>query len=131
MPVGYNCRHCGDSPKKGKRKKFPRIFKRRNQTQVYDLVKNWVLLFAQEVKVCSAGFRKEKVSVDLQLKEHEVEKILQMLNVEGLVSQPIHKAPHDSTRDKWTWGGGDSSWQGDLYYLTEKCLARKQNDGTI
>ena len=114
MPIGYNCRHCGHSPKKGKRIGiFKRVFKRRSEEQIYDMVKEYVLGLDVD-----SYFRKERIAVKLSLKEHEVAQALHKLNLEGIVAQPIHKPPHDSTRDKY--GCGDSAWQGDAYRLMRK-----------
>lgn len=42
---------------------------------------------------------KEKIANELKVKEHEITNCLHKLNLEGLVSQKINEAPHDSKRD--------------------------------
>ena len=54
------------------------------------------------------------IAHQLNVKPHFVEQVFQKLNVEGVLSQPIHLAPHDSKRDPW---GFDNcyGWAADLY----------------
>jgi hypothetical protein len=108
MPIGFNCRHCGHSPKAGKRKKRSRIYKKRTTEQRYEMVKKYVLRLKLEDR-----FTKEQISVVTQLKEHEVAQALFALNLEGIVSKPLHLPPHDGSLD--SLGGQDSSWCGDIY----------------
>jgi hypothetical protein len=62
-------------------------------------------------------FWKEEIAKYLKVKTSLVEQVLHKMNLEGLVSQPVHHAPHDSNRDPWSHGGRDSSWMGDIYYI--------------
>jgi hypothetical protein len=88
--------------------------------QIYDLVKQYCLNTQENF------IRKEQISVDLQLRESEVSHVLHKLNLEGFVNQPLQRPPHDSNRDYTNigFGPGDSSWQGDVYYLRkdDECL---------
>jgi hypothetical protein len=67
----------------------------------------------------SDRFTKEAVSVHFNVRESLIEQCFHKLNLEGLVEQAAHGAPHDSTRDYMGWGN-DSAWQGDSYWVTEK-----------
>ena len=48
-------------------------------------------------------------------KKSMVELCFHRLNLEGILSQGYNQAPHDSTRDPYAWGVGDSSWQATVY----------------
>lgn len=56
----------------------------------------------------------DDVAHQLGVKTHFVKQVFQQLNVEGVLSQPIHYAPHDSKRDPWGYGNW-SGWSDDLY----------------
>lgn len=62
---------------------------------------------------------KEDVARYLQVKECQVEQVFMELNREGILSQPVHHAPHDSQRDPWGFYG-NNWWMSDLYYIREK-----------
>lgn len=66
--------------------------------------------------------KKEQIAVDLGFREDQVHVALQALNLEGLVSHPDHRAPHDSTRDPWADANADSAWMGDIYTVYEASL---------
>ena len=105
------CHGCGSlNAFGGKRPKTRRCYRRWRPAALLDAVRAKVL-------AAKGPFRKEVLSVELRAKESDVEQALHKLNLEGLVHQPLHLAPHDSTRDPW--GGMDSGWMGDTYYRTE------------
>lgn len=56
------------------------------------------------------------IAHQLNVKPHFVEQVFQQLNVEGILSQPIHRAPHDSNRDPWGFDG-IKGWSADLYRI--------------
>lgn len=104
--AGYACRHCGARSGHGKIKRKPR--------GDFD---NKVLMRLREMAANGAtSTMKEALSVHFNIATKYVEQTLHRLNLRGFVSQPEHRAPHDSTRDKMVWGT-DSSWMGDIYYL--------------
>ena len=45
--------------------------------------------------------------------------VLDKLNKEGLVSQPVHRIPHDCNRDP-ICGPGYNGWAADIYYILDK-----------
>lgn len=56
------------------------------------------------------------IAYQLNVKPHFVEQVFQQLNVEGVLSQPIHHAPHDSNRDPWGFDG-IKGWKADIYKI--------------
>lgn len=60
---------------------------------------------------------KEEIAERYRLREHEVAHALHLLNLEGLVSQPVHWKPHDCFRDASSFANpsGDSAWVSDAY----------------
>lgn len=58
----------------------------------------------------------DDIAYQLNVKPHLVKQVFQQLNVEGVLSQPIHRAPHDSKRDPWCIGGYNG-WTADLYRI--------------
>ena len=67
----------------------------------------------------------DDIAHQLNVKTHFVKQVFQQLNVEGILSQPIHHAPHDSNRDPWGFPEC-KGWMADLYriiYPEEECDA--------
>lgn len=60
----------------------------------------------------------EDIAYQLNVKPHFVKRVLQELNVEGILHQPEHHIPHDSNRDSWCMGGY-SGWSADIYRFRE------------
>lgn len=108
-------------------------FKKRTLEQIYDGTIEYLSKLHLKKRLNDTGywtnrFTAEEIAAHLQVKTHFVKQVLHKLNLEGIVSQPIHKAPHDSKRD-YTWGSGfrkgkcsdfknpngDSSWAADIY----------------
>lgn len=58
----------------------------------------------------------EDIAHQLNVKPHFVHQVFQKLNVEGILSQPSHHAPHDSNRDPWGFDG-IKGWKADLYRI--------------
>ena len=58
----------------------------------------------------------DDIAHQLCVKPHFVKQVFQQLNVEGVLSQPIHKAPHDSNRDPWGFPNC-KGWMADLYRI--------------
>lgn len=56
----------------------------------------------------------EDIAYQLNVKPHFVKRVLQELNIEGVLYQPEHHVPHDSNRDTWCIGGY-SGWSADIY----------------
>ncbi len=61
----------------------------------------------------------EDIAYQLNVKPHFVKRVLQELNVEGVLHQPDHRIPHDSNRDPWCLDGY-SGWSADIYRFVEK-----------
>lgn len=60
-------------------------------------------------------FFAEDIAYKYNVKIHYVKQILQELNLEGKISQPYHKVPHDVYRHGEGWWY--SSWGGNIYYV--------------
>ena len=120
MWTDWHCRHCDDKhislrPKPLKRYRFDKLL-----ALVRSFVCNW--------KDNNKPISKEQVAFIFQCKTHLIEQCFNILNKEGLLGQPVHKAPHDSKRDYAFCyrkndqhsdpknPDGDSSWCGDRYY---------------
>lgn len=119
----HHCRCAGCRQKHIKMK--PIGIKKRTNDQVYigvvAFIDNLEILRESQKRSYQKGFFwAEEVAESLRVPTHQVKQILHRLNLEGRVSQPKHKAPHDSNRDPWTYGNGDSAWMGDIYYIRKK-----------
>lgn len=71
----------------------------------------------------------EDIAYQLNVKPHFVKRVLQELNVEGILYQPDHRIPHDSNRDPWCMGGY-SGWLADIYRFREE-EDDDDNDDTV
>lgn len=58
----------------------------------------------------------DDIAHQLNVKPHFVKQVFQQLNIEGILSQPIHSAPHDSNRDPFGYGH-EKGWKADLYKI--------------
>ena len=118
MWTTHHCRCCKD-----KRYKFKPIgIKKRSDEQIYNGVKNYIenLDSIPGRRVHHKGFFwAEEIAKHLKVRTHLVKQALHKLNLEGLVTRPEHRIPHDSSRDPWN-GGGHTAWMGDVYYLVKK-----------
>ena len=119
MFTTHHCRHCADKHIKDK----PIGIKKRSMKQIYDGTLwyiNNLSAISGRPKHWKSFFWAEEIAGYLKVKIHFVTQALHKLNLEGIVSQPTHKAPHDSNRDPWTRGNGDSAWMGDIYYIRKE-----------
>lgn len=108
----------GTTNKHGKRKERQFRPPSRHYTDILDRVRRYIQNYEPKIKTDwhERHVTKERIAEDLKVKVCLVEKALQELNIEGLVSQPRHKPPHDCKRDRFG-GGGDYSWQADTYEI--------------
>lgn len=118
-----HCRHCGQKHVKV----APESVKKYDKEKLLVLVREFVLekIEKQDGTFWGRRFFKEEIARKLRAKTSLVEHCLHKLNLEGLVEQPVHYAPHDSTRDyafnryhtanPW----GDSAWMGDIYAVKD------------
>lgn len=121
MHTTHHCR-CGGCKQKHIKMK-PIGIKRRSFKYVYDRTLNYInnlSAISGRPSHWKNFFWKEEIAKYLKIKTHLVEQVLHKMNLEGIVSQPTHKAPHDSNRDPWAYGNGDSAWMGDIYYIRTK-----------
>lgn len=58
----------------------------------------------------------DDIAHQLNVKPHFVQQVFQQLNIEGVLSQPIHHAPHDSNRDPWGFPNC-KGWMSDFYRI--------------
>ena len=100
---------------KVKRKKFivKPSFKKWHYDKLLDAVRKEILSKKEDGE---KYITREEIARVLKAKPHTVEQCLHVLHLEGLVSNPVHHAPHDSKRDSFSWGN-DNSWCGDTYYI--------------
>ena len=59
---------------------------------------------------------KEDMAYWLNARVSQIELIFMRLNQKGILSQPVHRAMHDSQRDPWGYAGS-SDWCSDSYYI--------------
>jgi len=62
---------------------------------------------------------KEELGRKYRVLPSQVQTSFAKLNLEGMLAQPTHHAPHDSKRDPWG-SGGDSAWMSDRYEIWGK-----------
>lgn len=119
----HHCRHCGD-----KHKKYHLSPRRMDPKRLYEKVKADIIAAGEHYYVIKTfgepSFRdsvvyKEELAEKHKVKPSQVEDVFRILNREGMLSQAVHGAPHDSKRDRWGVGG-DSAWCADHYYLCGK-----------
>ena len=106
---GFNCRHCGDAPRHGRRRKGHARYRRPKREPNRVLTATRAFCLARRGK----WVRKEEIATRYGFREHQVALALHQLNLEGLVSLPRHAPPHDCNRSYY--GGPDSSWCGSIY----------------
>jgi len=101
----WHCRHCGT----------PRSL-HRPSLRKWRLEKLLLVVRAQIVQLeAGAHITAEAVATALRASKPMVEQCFHRLNLEGLLSTGVNWAPHDSTRDPWRWGKGDSAWCATTY----------------
>ena len=100
-----------------------KTLKRKIKKRSLDQIKEAILAIIEQAKKDypdeSLYLTKEDVAIHLQVKESQVEQVFMILNREGILTQPVHRAPHDSQRDPWGFDG-ISEWQSDHYYIRRK-----------
>ncbi len=92
-------------------------FKHKTKKRSNEWIHNEVLKYIQ--KENPNYIMKEDIARILKVKESQVEQVFHQLNLEGILNQPVHHAPHDSQRDPWGFIG-NMAWMGDLYYIRHK-----------
>lgn len=106
----HHCRHCGD-----KHDKLKPSYRRWSLDKLLPAVREIVQRLPSEER---RGFTAERICTELRAKKPLVEQCLHKLNLEGLITQGVNRAPHDSTRDRMC-PGPDSAWAATVYYLRE------------
>lgn len=97
--------------------KAKKTYKKLSQTAIREYVMKWI----EDTKAKGHDFiMAEDIAYQLQVKTHFVKQVLQQLNVEGILHQPRHHAPHDSKRDLWGGFADTSMWCPSVYYIREK-----------
>ena len=64
-----------------------------------------------------SGVTREGLAVELGLHKDCIHLALMRLVREGVLETKRNMAPHDSSRDRWHWGKGDSAWMASFYQL--------------
>lgn len=83
----------------------------------YDKIREYALDQINKAKIAGEWYiTADDIARQLNVKTHFVKQVFQQLNVEGILSQPIHKAPHDSNRDPWGFPNC-KGWMADLYRI--------------
>lgn len=94
-----------------------KLLKRKVKKKKDEVVEEEILDIIEKAKNYNIkNITKEDIAIELQVKESQIEKIFMKLNRDGILSQPIHRAPHDSCRDPW---GFDNCkmWCSDIYRI--------------
>lgn len=110
MWTDRHCRHCGDLRTKGR----PVGIKKRDVDGLLPDVRAHI---AELASLGVGTVTKEAVARMFHVPAHIVEQCFHRLNLEGMLSRPLHEAPHDSRRDPWCYGSGDSAWVADRYRI--------------
>lgn len=80
-------------------------------------IRSYALQRIEEAKRDNAIYiSADNIAFELRVKPHFVEQVFQQLNVEGILSQARHYAPHDSDRDPMC-NGTYAGWQSSLYVI--------------
>lgn len=106
-PAG-RCGHCIGA---GKRRKV--YFVKKRKIDAYEQIKALIAAGA-------LSFTKEDLAVRFGIHVDNIHQALMRLNREGVLHQRSNSAPHDSTRDRFTWAVGDSAWQASVYHVRDK-----------
>ena len=93
--------------------KIKRTYKKMSQKKIREYALNQI----EKAKAKEEWYiTADDIAHQLGAKTHFVKQVFQQLNVEGILSQPIHHAPHDSNRDPWGYGH-EHGWMADLYKI--------------
>ena len=93
--------------------KIKRTYKKMSQEKI----REYALDQIEKAKAAGEWYiTADDIAHQLNVKTHFVEQVFQKLNVEGILSQPIHQAPHDSNRDPWGFPNC-KGWMADLYRI--------------
>ncbi len=116
------CDHCtgGNTGKRRSGQPREREPKRRPQQRVTDAVRDEVQARRRQAASSRGVFafvRAEQIALSLGLRKSQVRVALGVLNREGLVDQPTHRAPHDSRRATGMDYGPDNAWSASIYAL--------------
>lgn len=107
----------------GKESKPQRKFKTKRKKVKKELAYKKVLEYIENIKMNNAikykCITKEDTAMKLNIPEYQVEQIFRQLNIERILSQAIHRYPHDNDRNPYD-GGGFSGWQSDLYEINQE-----------
>lgn len=98
---------------------FPchKLLKRKIKKRTNKQIKEEILKIIEEARKANEdSLTKEDVAIYLQVKEKQVEQVFMELNREGILSQPVHRAPHDSSRDPHGFEC-NNWWVSDRYYI--------------
>jgi hypothetical protein len=94
------------------REKIKHTYKKISQDKIKDYVLNEIRQYREKgVDHIIA----EDIAYQLNVKVHFVTQIFHKLNVEGVLSQPVGRPPHDTNRDAFT--GGFGGWSPNWYKI--------------
>ena len=114
---GFGCIH--NIKRKRQKRKYKRKYAKLSSNDIYKATKEYVHKASMSDKSFNHFVTAEDIAYILNVKSHLVKQALKKLNLEGIVSQPVHHIPHDSSRDPWG-GGRYSGWMADIYYINAK-----------
>lgn len=106
-----------------KQRKFRIKRKKVKETIAYGMIKDYINKVLEDPNIKYKYVTKEDTAYDLNIPEYQVEQIFRRLNIEGILSQAIHRYPHDNNRNPHD-GGGFSGWKSDRYEI----IQRKENN---
>jgi hypothetical protein len=83
-------------------------------------IREYVLAWIDAAKAHNINYlMAEDIAYQLRVKPHFVKQVLQQLNIEGILYQPTHEAPHDSARNHFFYGRS-KEWCPNTYYFRDK-----------
>lgn len=99
-------------------RRFHTKYRKRTKEKAYQMVKARVEEIRKDPAYKRKFVTKEDTAKRLNIPESQVEQAFHRMNLEGILSQAIHRYPHDNDRNPWD-GGGFSGWQSDIYEILE------------
>lgn len=97
-------------------RKFKKKYKKMKDEKAYELILKRIINIKKDDSYVRKIITKEETSKTLEIREEQVERIFRKMNLEGILSQPKHRYPHDNNRNPYD-GGCFSGWMSDIYEI--------------
>ena len=98
-----------------KRHRIKKTYKKMSQEKIREYALKQIKIAKKNGEIYVMA---EDIAHQINVKPHFVHQVFQQFNIEGILSQPIHHAPHDSNRDPWGFDG-INGWMADLYRIID------------